>query len=422
MVKMIKAVRGFKDTLPEDMPYWRLLEEEARSLFETYNFKELRIPVLEKIEVFQRGIGTTTDIVEKEMYVFEDKGGEMLALRPEATAGMTRALIENALYLKDPVNKYYFFGPMFRHERPQAGRLRQFHQLNVEAYGVKSPSFDAEIIGMLFALFKRLKIDDGVSLEINHIGCPECRPIYRDILINFLNSQRDRLCRDCRRRLERNPLRVLDCKREECRDVASGAPLIVDYLCDECRSYFDETLEYLKIAEVPFVLNPMIVRGLDYYTGVVFELTTTELGAQNAVAAGGRYDNLVRELGGPDIPGIGFAVGVERTVALMKKRYTLKNEPPVFFFAPLDEESKRFVIPIVSELRMDGIKCEMEHTGRSLKSQMRKANKLGVRFVVLVGEDERNKGVLTVRDMEQKRQFEVEAKALRLKQLLEEGA
>ncbi|WP_068550773.1 histidine--tRNA ligase [Thermosulfidibacter takaii] len=416
---MIKAVRGFKDVLPDDMPYWRLLEEEARSLFESFGYREIRIPVLEKLELFQRGIGSTTDIVEKEMYVFEDRNGELLALRPEATAGIARAFIEHALHLKDHVHKYYFFGPMFRHERPQAGRLRQFHQLNVEAYMVKAPSMDAETIAMLYMLAKKVKIDDGVSLEINHIGCPKCRPIYRDILINFLGAQKEKLCKDCNKRLERNPLRVLDCKKESCRAVASSAPQIIDYLCDECKSYFESTLEYLSLSNVPFVINPMIVRGLDYYTGVVFELTTTELGAQNAVAAGGRYDNLVEELGGPSVPGIGFAVGVERTVALMKARYPLEWDPPVFFFAVLGEEAKRIALPVVLELRNSGIKVEMEHTSKSLKAQMRKANKLNCRFVVMIGEDEIKKKVFVVKDLVEKKQFEIEADISRLKELAE---
>ncbi len=416
---MIKAVRGFKDTLPEDMPYWRLLEEEARGLFESFNYREIRIPVIERLEVFQRGIGTTTDIVEKEMYVFEDRNGELLALRPEATASIARAFIENALHLKDPVNKYYFFGPMFRHERPQAGRLRQFHQLNVEAYGVKSPSFDAEVMTMLHLLMERVKVDDGVSLQVNHIGCPRCRPVYRELLIDFLNSQKEALCRDCKRRLERNPLRVLDCKKQQCREVSSRAPLIIDHLCPQCREYFENTLKYLELMGTPFTINPMIVRGLDYYTGVVFELVTSELGAQNAVAAGGRYDNLIEELGGPPVPGIGFAVGVERTVALMKKRYTLNQESPLFFFAVLGEGARKKTIPVVLELRKKKIRCEMDHEDRSLKSQMRKANKLGVRFVVMVGEDEVKKGVFTVRDMANKEQFEIEATTEKLLELAE---
>ncbi len=416
---MLKAVRGFKDVLPEDMPYWRLLEEEARKLFESFGFKELRIPVLERLELFKRGIGSTTDIVEKEMYVFEDRNGEMLALRPEATACMARCFIENRLDLKHTNNKYYFFGPMFRHERPQAGRLRQFHQLNVEAFGVRSPSMDAEVMAMLYMLAERVRIEDGVSLEINHIGCKKCRPIYREILISYLNNAKDKLCKDCKRRLERNPLRVLDCKNPTCKEITHGAPQVIDYLCDECRRYFDEALEFLSICNVPHTINPMIVRGLDYYTGVVFELTTGELGAQNAVAAGGRYDNLIEELGGPSVPGIGFAVGVERAVALMKRRYPLEWDGPVFFFAVLGKEAKRFTIPLVLALRKEGIYCEMDHEDKSLKSQMRKANRLGSRFVVMVGEDEIAKRAVTVRDMEKKEQFEIEPTLENFKKLAE---
>ncbi len=418
---MLKAVRGFKDVLPEDMPYWHLLGEEARSLFESYGYREIRIPVLEKLELFQRGIGSTTDIVEKEMYVFEDKGGELLALRPEATACIARAFIEHRLDLKHTTNKYYFFGPMFRHERPQAGRLRQFHQLNVEAFGVRSPSMDAEVMAMLYTLARKLHIEDAVSLEINHIGCAKCRPIYREILINYLAGQKDKLCKDCKRRLERNPLRILDCKNETCKEIALNAPRIMDHLCDECRRYFEETLDFLSVCDVPFVINPLIVRGLDYYTGTVFELTTTELGAQNAVAAGGRYDNLIEELGGPSVPGIGFAVGAERTVALMRKRMKLEEKKPTFFFAVLDAEAKRFIIPVVLSLREKKIRCEMEHEEKSLKSQMRKANKLGAKYTVMVGEDELKKGKVTVRNMKDKNQFEMEPSVENFLRLVEEN-
>ncbi len=405
---MIKAVRGFKDVLPEDIPYFKYVEEKTRNILEKFGFREIRTPILEYIDVFERGIGNTTDIVEKEMYTLKDKGGETLALRPEATAGIVRSLIENNLHLKYPVLKLYLFGPMFRYERPQAGRLRQFHQLNVEVFGVKEASMDAEVIALLYYILKEIGIEEYIKIEINHLGCKECRPIYRDILINYLNSKKDKLCKDCKRRMERNPLRVLDCKNNECREITDKAPRISDYICSSCQRSFRETIDYLDILGIPYILNPMIVRGLDYYTGIVFEATSTEIGAQSAVAAGGRYDNLVEEMGGPSIPGIGFAIGEERAVILLKKVMNLREESPMVFFAILGEEAKKFIIREVLGLRLKGVKCEMEHdSSKSLKSQMRKADKLGVKYVVMVGEDEIKENVVVIRNMETKEQIKI---------------
>ncbi|MGB9667844.1 MAG: histidine--tRNA ligase [Thermosulfidibacteraceae bacterium] len=410
---MIKAVRGFKDILPEEIPYYRFIEEKIKGILENFGFREIRIPVLEHIEVFERSIGNTTDIVEKEMYTLKDKGGEILALRPEATAGIVRSLIENALHLKCPVLKFYFSGPMFRYERPQAGRLRQFHQFNVEVFGIKEASLDAEVVALLYIIFQELGIEKHINLEINHLGCKECRPIYKSLLINFLSSKKEKLCKDCKRRMERNPLRVLDCKNPECKEVTLQAPKICEHLCTECRRYFGETLDYLNILGIPYTINPMIVRGLDYYTGIVFEAISTEIGAQSAVAAGGRYDNLVEDMGGPPIPGIGFAIGEERAVMLLKKEKKVKEEDPRVFFAVLGEEAKRTMIPIVFKLRLKGIKCEMEHDCRkSLKSQMRKADKIKAKYAVITGEEEVKEGFTIVRNMESKEQFKVKIEEL----------
>ncbi len=417
---MIKAVKGFKDILPDEIPYWQFLEEKAEKLLKAFGFREIRIPVLEKLELFDRGIGTTTDIVEKEMYTFKDKGGNLVAMRPEATASIARAYIENALHLKDPVGKYYFIGPMFRYERPQAGRLRQFNQINVEVFGSKSPSLDAEVIALLYNIAKEVEISDGTTLEINHIGCKECRPIYRKILINYLNQNKEDLCEDCRKRLERNPLRVLDCKRPNCKKIALAAPKLTDHFCNACRDYFTKVIEYLQVYQVPHIINPLIVRGLDYYTGVVFELTTSELGAQAAVAAGGRYDYLVEDLGGPSVPGIGFAIGEERAVAMIKNRKKIAPPAPFYFFAILGEAARKKCIPIVLELRKRGVYTEMEHENKSLKSQMRKANKLKAKYTVMVGEDELKKNCAVVRDMEKKEQFEIELDAQAFLKLVEE--
>ncbi len=419
---MIKAVRGFKDVLPEESIYWQFLEEKTKNLLKAFGFRELRIPVLEKLELFDRGIGSTTDIVEKEMYTFKDKGGELVAMRPEATASIARAYIEHALHLKDPLGKYFFIGPMFRYERPQAGRLRQFNQINIEVFGAKSPSLDAEIIALLHYISCDIGIEDGVTLEINHIGCKKCRPLYREILMNYLNLSKENLCDDCKRRLERNPLRILDCKKQNCKNISLNAPKIIDYLCEECKTYFDAVVDYLGVYKVPHIINPMIVRGLDYYTGIVFELITTELGAQGAVAAGGRYDHLVEELGGPRVAGIGFAIGEERAVEMIKKRKKLDLPSPFFFFALLGEEAKRRCIPIATDLRKSGIYTELEHEEKSLKSQMRKANKLKAKYAVIVGEDELRRGIAIVRDMKEKKQFEVSLKLESFLSLCQGGA
>lgn len=405
---MIKAVRGFKDILPEEIPYFRFLEERTKEILETFGYREIRIPVLEHIELFVRGIGSATDIVEKEMYTLEDKGGDTLALRPEATAGIARSFIENALHLKYPVTKFYFFGPMFRYERPQAGRLRQFHQLNVEAFGIKSPSIDAEIIYMLHLIMEKVGISKSINIEVNHLGCNECRPIYRKILIGYLESKKDKLCKDCKRRLEKNPLRILDCKNLDCKNISLKAPKAMDHLCNECKIHFERCLSYLDDLKVPYTINPLIVRGLDYYTGIVFEAITTELGAQNAVAAGGRYDNLIEELGGPKIPGIGFAIGEERAVSLIRKFVTLSEEPIHIFFAVLGERALKTMLPIVCKLRERGVKSEIEHEPmKSLKSQMRKADKLKANFVVIVGDDEIDKGKIILRNMKDGKQTEL---------------
>ena len=397
---MIKAVKGFKDILPHETPLWRKVEEEARSLFEAYGYSELRIPVLEKTELFKRSLGDASDIVEKEMYTFLDKGGESVTMRPEATASVARAYLEHALYHSDPVGKYYFFGPMFRHERPQAGRLRQFHQLDLEAFGTISPSLDAEVISLLYNLYKRLKIAHLTTLEINSLGCRECRPTFRQHLLEFLNRIKGDLCPDCQRRIERNPLRVLDCKVEACKRLLEKAPLISQHLCSACRKYQDAIFLHLEDLKVPYTVNPHLVRGLDYYTRTVFELTTSSLGAQNAVAAGGRYDDLLRQIGGKDIPGIGFAVGMERTLLLLQKGGTGNHSLPFHcYLATLGPRALREGLKLAQGLRERGVRLEMTHQEKSLKAQLRRASKLNVPVVLILGEDELNAGVVMVKDM-----------------------
>ncbi len=395
---MIKAVRGFKDILPGEAEKWVYIETLARRFFQAYGFREIRIPILEKTELFARSIGETTDIVEKEMYTFLDRNKESLTLRPEATAGICRAVIENGLYAKAKVLKLFTIGPMFRHERPQKGRLRQFHQLNAEVFGSQVPGTDAEIIALAMDILKACRVED-LRLEINSLGCPKCRPAFREALQKYLIGLKDRLCEDCQRRAERNPLRALDCKRKECQKLYIEAPLIKDFWCEECRNHFERVLEFLEIQGLSYQINQRLVRGLDYYVRTTFEIKAQGLGAQDTVAAGGRYDGLLKALGGPDIPGIGFAIGIERFLLVAKLPQDLI--PPLdLYVVALGEEAYRRLLPLVHELRREGLSVEIDHEGRSLKAQLKQANKLKARFALIVGEDELNQGQGLWRDME----------------------
>ena len=406
---MITAVKGFKDVLPHEVPMWLMCESKARDIFSRYGYQEIRLPIVEHTELFVRSLGDASDIVEKEMYTFLDKGGDSLSLRPEATASMARAYLEHALDLNHPTGKLFTFGPMFRRERPQAGRLRQFHQLDVEAFGVASPSLDAEVLVMLHHFAREMGIEGAVTLEVNSLGCAQCRPLFREALVKFLRGVEDDLCPDCKRRMKTNPLRVLDCKKEGCKKVVAKAPSIQETLCDSCREYQESLFELLGVSEVPYTLNPLLVRGLDYYTRTVFELTTTRLGAQNAVAAGGRYDSLLKEIGNKDIPGIGFAVGIERLVLLLQQ---MEREavvsPPILFVAPLGEgEARKVGFALARYLREKGIGVEVSHKKRSLKANLRKANRIGCPWVAMIGENELAKGVILLRNMKSKEQTEV---------------
>jgi histidyl-tRNA synthetase len=401
----IKAIRGFKDILPREIEKWQFIEKTAREVYESFGFSEIKIPILERTELFSRSIGEATDIVEKEMYTFKDRSGDSLTLRPEATASMARAYLEHHLYAQDPVAKLYFIGPMFRHERPQRGRYRQFYQIDVEIFGVAHPMADAEVMVMLMEFFKRTGLDN-VKLQINTLGCEDCRPRYREELTRFLTKNVSQLCPDCKRRLETNPLRILDCKVETCQQVIAGAPLVIDFICDQCANHFEKVRGYLEILSTPFALNPRMVRGLDYYTRTVFEAVDEKLGEQKAVTAGGRYDHLMRDIGGPDIPGIGFAMGIERIVLLSKG----KKEPtqfPVLFIAALGEKAQLKAFELANQLHLKGIKAEIDYEGRSLKAQMRRANKLGARYVLMIGGNELETGRAVLRDMEGKVQEEI---------------
>lgn len=401
----ITGIKGMNDILPGDVETWQHLEAQARQVFGAFGYREIRVPVVEKTELFCRSIGETTDIVEKEMYTFSDKGGTSMTLRPEGTAPVMRAFIQHKMYAQDPVSKLYYIGPMFRHERPQKGRYRQFHQIGAEVIGVDDPKIDAQVLAMLSHFFAKTDIPD-VSLQINSLGCPECRPTYRTSLTDFLEQRLTTLCDDCQRRYTSNPLRVLDCKVPGCREASETAPAMLDNLCLGCSSHFNQVKGHLDALSVDYAVNPRMVRGLDYYTKTTFEMVTGSLGSQNAVAAGGRYDGLISELGGPELPGIGFAIGLERLV-LMLGEQGADSPRTELFIATLGESATTAGFGMLTRLQRQGILAEMEYTGKSLKAQLRRADKLRTRRVLILGEDELTRGVAQLRYMDESLQEEV---------------
>lgn len=400
---MIQLIRGFKDILPEESALWQHIEAVARSLFQDFGFKEIRLPILERTELFKRSIGEKTDIVEKEMYTFPDRKGDLITLRPEATASIVRSYIQHKMYATDPVRKVFTIGPMFRRERPQKGRYRQFYQINAEVLGVESPFIDAQLILMLVKLFDRLSVKD-ISAHINSLGCPACRPDFKDALTNFLSSRLNALCENCRDRSERNPMRVLDCKVPSCREALTGAPVVLDYLCADCRRHFEVVKETLERQKIPFKVDKHLVRGLDYYTRTAFEILTGSLGAQNAVAGGGRYDGLVKALGGPSQPAIGFAIGFDRLVEITDLKNKIDAKSPEIFIAAMGEESVERASGWAADLCLSGIRTEIDLSGRSLKSLMKRANRLQAAHVMIVGENELQQGTVILRDMTTKDQ------------------
>ncbi|WP_022670379.1 histidine--tRNA ligase [Hippea alviniae] len=397
----MEILRGFKDILPDEIPKWRRLEETARRTLESFGFKEIRTPILEKTSIFARGVGEATDIVEKEMYTFLDKSNESVTLRPEGTAGVVRAYIDNHLE-NYPFRKFYYIGPMFRYERPQKGRLRQFHQIGIEIFGIDNPAVDAEVVLVNKTLLDNLGITD-LRIEINNIGCPNCRPKYLEKLREYFEQHKESLCDDCKRRLTRNPLRILDCKNKTCQTIAKNAPKITQFVCESCKTHYEQVKDYLTKLNIEFEENPHLVRGLDYYTKFVFETITDKLGAQGTVLAGGRYDNLVEQLGGKPTSGIGFAAGCERLVELMETEETLNID---YYIANLSEDL--YAINIAKELiEKTKRSVYVEYEKRSLKAMMKKANKISARFVVIVGENERKNNKVILRDMETSSQEEL---------------
>ncbi|MDR2422970.1 MAG: histidine--tRNA ligase [Deltaproteobacteria bacterium] len=399
----ITAVRGFKDILPDQAWIWRLVEDKARDLARRFGYQELRVPILERTELFARGIGEATDVVEKEMYTFEDRSGDRITLRPEATAGLARAVLEHNLAEGGRPTRLFCLGPMFRYERPQKGRQRQFHQLDVEVFGDPGPYVDAEVVAFLNDFLTELGFDD-VSVQLNSLGCPKCRPAFRKRLTDHLLAQKDSLCPDCLRRLGRNPLRVLDCKVEACQAVAASGPEMADFLCLECREHLAGVTGALTDLGLGYSLNGRLVRGLDYYARTAFEVHSDRLGAQSAVAGGGRYDGLCREIGGPDVPGIGFAVGLERVIMALSQTLELRTQRPDYYLAALAPEALGPAFALAQKLRKRGLAVEADWAAGSLKSRLKRADRLGAAKVIMLGPDELANNEATVRDMATKEQ------------------
>lgn len=399
---LTNAPKGTKDVLPDESYKWQHIESQIRLICRRFGYEEIRTPVIEHTELFLRSVGDTTDIVQKEMYTFDDKGGRSITLRPEGTAGVVRSFVENRLYAEaQPTKLYYLSAPVFRYERPQAGRLREHHQFGIEAFGAKGPSIDAEIICVALALFESLGIKN-LRLNINSLGCEVCRPAYGSALAKYLSENEASLCKNCRGRMEANPLRALDCKEEGCSAIAKNAPVTLDFLCGECAEHFAGLKRRLEAADVGYAVNPFIVRGLDYYTKTVFEVISDEIGAKGTVCGGGRYDRLVEQIGGPPTPAIGFGLGMERLLLALEAGGVKIPRPGAcdVYVAVLGEEASVKGLSLALELRKDGICAQCEHIERSVKAQLKQANRSGARYAVIIGDDELKEGAAVVKDMQ----------------------
>lgn len=393
--------KGMRDVTPKESYKWQYVEGLIRNLCSVYGFSETRTPVLEHTELFLRSVGDTTDVVQKEMYTFTDKGDRSVTLKPEGTAGVARMFMESKLFNEaQPTKMYYLYCPVFRYEKPQAGRLREHHQFGVEVYGAPRASVDAECIALALDLFGQLGIS-GLSVNINSIGCPECRPAYNAKLKEYFHANYDDLCETCRTRFEKNPLRILDCKEEKCKRIAAGAPKIIDCLCDGCKAHFDELQASLQAMDIHYTVDPMIVRGLDYYTKTVFEIISTEGQYKGTVCGGGRYDCLLEQLGGPNMPGVGFGLGMERLLLVAESFRPIPQPERVgVYLAAMGEAARSEGMRLAKALRSEGVKTEFDHVGRSFKAQFKYADKLGARFVAILGDDEIKNGVIKLKNME----------------------
>ncbi len=408
MALITKAIKGTKDVLPKDAYKNQYIESTALDVAERFGYKEIRTPVFEHTELFQRGVGDTTDVVQKEMYTFDDKGGRSITLRPEGTAGAARSYLENGLCNEALPQKVCYITSCYRYEKPQAGRLREFHQFGIECFGTSSPLADAEIIALASTIFNELGVKD-LSLEINSIGCPECRAKYHEALKEYFRERKDELCDTCNERLERNPMRILDCKSPICSEIAKDAPVVLDYLCDECREHFEAVKGYLTAQNIEFTVNPHIVRGLDYYTKTVFEFVSNSIGAQGTVCGGGRYDGLIEELGGQKTPSLGFAMGLERLMLLMEAQDCEfpQDKVPDLFIVALGDKATLKAVEIAKDMRTEGYTCLYDLNGRSLKAQMKYANKLGAKYVIVLGDKEVEEKIATLKNMKDGEETEI---------------
>ena len=400
MALVTKSIKGTQDTLPSESYKIQFVEQSVLEIAKNYGYKEIRVPVFEHTELFQRGVGDTTDVVQKEMYTFEDKGGRSITLRPEGTAGVVRSYIEHGLFNEAQPQKVCYLISCYRYEKPQAGRLREFHQFGCECFGTASPAADAELISLVNDIFAFLDVKN-LKIQINSIGCPECRKNYHKALQEYFESKKDDLCATCLGRLERNPMRILDCKSPVCSDIAKDAPKVTDYLCDECDDHFKKTQQYLDAMNIPYEVNPSIVRGLDYYTKTVFEFVSTEIGAQGTVCGGGRYDGLVEEIGGNHTPALGFAMGMERLLMLMEAQgieFPAEDKCDLYI-ASMGENATLKASQIASDVRGNGMHAQFDIVGRSVKAQMKYANKIGAAYTVVLGDSEIEAGVAKVKNM-----------------------
>ena len=413
MAEINRAVKGTNDVLPSDSHTWQFVEGKMLETASLFGFKEIRVPIFEHTEVFLRSVGDTTDVVQKEMYTFDDKGGRSITLRPELTAGVIRSVIENGLVNGALPLKVCYVGGCYRYEKPQAGRLREFHQFGVECVGAAEPNADAEVIALAGAVLNSIGIEN-ISLEINSIGCPECRKEYHKALKEYFSSKSEDLCGTCLDRLERNPMRILDCKSPVCSEIAAKAPVVLDYLCDDCKAHFESVKKYLTAMGIGYKINPHIVRGLDYYTRTVFEFVSGDIGAQSTVCGGGRYDGLVSQMGGPSVPSLGFAMGIERLMLVLKNQQVeLPEAPrPAIYIAPLGETAQIKTAEICKNLRDDGFMAETDICGRGLKAQMKYANKIGAMFTMVLGDTEIEQNTAKIKNMDSGEEKEISLDAV----------